>query len=291
MHLQISEFIFPWAWPDMLGAYSPWMRTAAVVHVILAACYGFVFWDPSWFPWLAQKIDDYSHSPFMPDFKYFAITMLTSFVCGLFVLPFLYLWVIRYCSVCFLDKEIDALLKDISSLAEAACSLGQLLRRSLRAENAVLEAYIASHNLSGWNSSNDAAQSLRSATIPGASNKALSHQSRAQDSSPASTRNILEVCSRKSEESQSSKAELIEPSENLAGKPAGNDAAEQSQDGSPSTTEVLPVPDHVCKHQSSSTGSFMSAPSKQSKQGVTKNENFASQSTTPVDNNRHTLQL
>ncbi len=89
--------------------------------------------------------------------------------------------------------------------------------------------------------------------------------------------------------SESSKAELIKADAKLVGKPAGSHAAEQSQDGSPSNTEVLPDPDQACKHRSASAGSFSPAPSEQSKCDITNGGKVGSQSASPVDDNQHVL--
>ncbi len=263
------------------------MRTAAVVHVTLAACYGLVCWDSRWFPWLAQNIDNRfrtSKDPYLFDTKYADIALAASFVSGLFLLPVLYLWAIRYCTMCYSGAEISALLKDISTLSEATCFLHHLLCQSLPARHAT-EAAVTSRN-PGSDSASSAAGSTTAAIIPSA--PAVPDQSELPDSPPASTRVMLQVCSSKSGQSQSSKADLNKAAE----KPAGNDAAEQSQNGPLSITEV-PDPDQVCKHPSSSTGSFSSAPSQQSKYGITKYEKVASQSAaqsaTPVDDNRHAL--
>ncbi len=268
----------------MLGAYSPWMRTAAMVHVILAACYGFVFWDLSWFPWLARQINHCVRSPEWHECIYFKSSTMTFFVCGLFLLPVLYLWAIRYCTMCCYSTEISALLKDISTLSEATCFLHHLLCQSLPAKHATKTA-LTSRNHPDRESASDAAGSMAAAVIPSAPYEARFDQSDLQGSPPESMQNMLEVRSSKSGQSQSSQAELIKPAEKVP----GHHAAEQSQGGSSSNTEVLPETAQVCKRQSASTGSFSPAPPEQSECGIRKDEHVASQPATPVDDNRHAL--
>ncbi len=221
--LQSSALLSPWAWPDILGAYRPWTRAAAMVHVSIAAMLAVAVWDAKRFTRLYWQCFYFSTSYYRPADRFYLTSRMVFFVAVLNLLPFLYLWAVRYCTVRFAGRcEISALQKDMRMLSEAASFLRQLLLKLSPVQNAAHSSH-ASNDHPSPASSGATATELAAAFDSAAPNHAPDDQSEPQDTCPASPSRILEICSSNPEKPQSSS--LV----NSAQKHSDSHAAEQTQ--------------------------------------------------------------
>ncbi len=112
------------------------MRGAAILHFLLAAIYAVIIWDVrcfTWHYWEAFYIVATSYGPV----GFWRKLEMVVFFAVLNVLPFLYLWAVRYCVVRFAGRyEIAALQKDMLTLSEATRLLHQLLLKLPTAQHA-----------------------------------------------------------------------------------------------------------------------------------------------------------
>ena len=173
------------------------MRSAALVHVLVAAMLAVAVWNLDCFTWLHREIFLISTSRDGPATKTVMTFMTVFCFTALHLLPFLYLWAVRYCTLRFTGRcEISALQNDILVLSEAACSLRQLLLKLSPTQHAAQSSRAPNDHPSSGPSA-DAATEPTAATDPAVPNDVPDDQPEQQDSCPSSPSKSHETCSSK----------------------------------------------------------------------------------------------